>query len=55
METDHLVLDVSEVGHQARSLLPTKRHTVSLVGRIYDPLGFLSPIVIRLKSVSRIV
>ena len=50
VETDHFVLDVSEVGHQARSLSPTKRNIVSLVGRIYDPLGFLSPVVIRLKS-----
>ena len=49
-ETDHFILDVSEVGHHASSLTPTKRHTVSLVGRIYDPLGFLSPVVIRLKS-----
>ena len=49
-ETDHFILDVSEVGHQASSLTPTKRHIVSLVGRIYDPLGFLSPVVIRLKS-----
>ena len=50
VETDHFILDVSEVGRQARSLSPTKRHIVSLVGRIYDPLGFLSPVVIRLKS-----
>lgn len=50
METDHFVFDLSEVGRQARSLSPTKRHIVSLVGRIYDPLGFLSPVVIRLKS-----
>ena len=50
METDHLVLDVSEVGLQARSLPPTKRCIVSLDTRIYDPLGFLSPVVVRLKS-----
>ena len=50
MKTDHFVLDVSEVSHQARSLSPTKRNIVSLVGRIYDPLGFLSPVAIRLKS-----
>lgn len=49
METDHLILDVREVGRQAGSLSATKRHIVSLVGRIYDPLGFLSPVVIRLK------
>ena len=34
METDHFMLDVSEVGHQARSLSPTKKHIVSFVGRI---------------------
>ena len=45
METDHFVLDVSEVGRQARSLSPTKRNIVSLVGGIYDPLGFLSPVL----------
>lgn len=50
VKTDHFILDVSEVGRQARKLVPTKRHIVSLVGRIYDPLGFLSPVVIRLKS-----
>ena len=49
VETDHFVLDVSEVGCQARSLSPTKRNIVSIVGRIYDPLGFLSPVLIRLK------
>ena len=51
-ETDHFILDVSEVDHQASSLTPAKRHNiiVSPVGRIYDPLGFLTPVVIRLKS-----
>ena len=34
----HLVLDVSEVSHQARSLSPMKRW---LVRRVYDPLGFI--------------
>ena len=31
------------------SLEPTKRHLVSVIGRFYDPMGFLSPIVIRFK------
>ena len=48
--TDHFILDVSEVGRQARNFSPTKRYIVSLAGRIYDPLGFLSPVVIQLKS-----
>ena len=46
VETDHFEFDLSEVGRQARSLSPTKRHIVSLIWRIYDPLGFLSPVVI---------
>ncbi len=49
VETDHFILDVSEIARQARSLTPTKRHVMSIAGRIYDPLGFLSPVVIRLK------
>ena len=44
LETDDFILDVSEVGQQAKHLSPTKRHIVGLVGRIYDPLEFLSPV-----------
>ena len=29
---------------------PTKRNVISLTGRIYDPLGFLSPVTIRFKT-----
>ena len=46
---DHLVIDVSNVAHLARELEPTKRHIVSVVGRFYDPLGFISPVVIQFK------
>ena len=49
LETDDLILDVIEIGQQAKRLSPTKRHIVSLVGRIFDPLGFLSPVVVQLK------
>ena len=50
VETDHFGLDISKFSHQARSLSPTKWHIVSLVGKIYDPLDFLSPVLIRVKS-----
>ena len=33
----------------ATELEPTKRRLVSIVGRFYDPMGLLSPIVIRFK------
>ena len=33
----------------ATSLEPTKRSVVSLVGRFYDPLEFLAPVVICFK------
>ena len=49
VDTDRFVMDVSDIGHLAKGLEPTKRNIVSLVGRIYDPLGFLAPAVIRLK------
>ena len=28
---------------------PTKRNVISLIGKFYDPLGFLAPIVVRYK------
>ena len=33
----------------ARSLEPTKRNIVSLVGKFYDPLGILAPVVVKFK------
>ena len=33
----------------ADNLQPTKRNLVSLIGRFYDPLGFLAPITIKFK------
>ena len=34
------------VTHLAENLTLTNRNFVSLVGRFYDPLGFLSPVII---------
>ena len=39
----------SGIARLATELDPTKRKIVSLVGRFYDPFGYLSPITIRLK------
>ena len=44
-----LAFDVLTVATAAKDLVPTKRNIVSVVGRFYDPLGILSPIVIQFK------
>ena len=46
---DTLVFDLSNLAEAACNLQPTKRNVISLVGRIYDPLGFLAPVTIRYK------
>jgi len=33
----------------AESAKPTKRGIVSAIGKLYDPIGFLSPLVIKFK------
>ena len=47
--SDCLVFDISELAQVATNLLPTKRNLVSLIGKFYDPLGFLAPVTIRFK------
>ena len=48
-ESDQFIFDVSILARLACDLQPTKRNLVSLIGRFYDPLGFLSPVVIQFK------
>ena len=43
-ESDQLIFDVANL---ANHRCPTKRNLVSLIGKFYDPLGFLSPGIIR--------
>ena len=47
--SDSLVFDFSELARAAADLQPTKRNLVSLVGRFYDPLGYLAPVTIKFK------
>ena len=49
VDNDQLRFGFVSIAHQARQLEPTKRNIVSIVGHFYDPLGFLSPIVIHFK------
>ena len=41
-DSDLLIFDLSAAAHD---LQPTKRNVVSLIGRFYDPLRFISPIL----------
>ena len=47
--SDRLIFDFREIAKVARDLSPTKRNVISVIGRFYDPLGFLTPITICFK------
>ena len=49
ISSDQIVFSFGELAEQARALEPTKRNVISLIGRFYDPLGFLAPIVVSYK------
>ena len=49
MSSDCFILSIQDIAHLANQIEPTKRHIVSVIGRIYDPLGYLSPVVVRFK------
>ena len=46
---DHITFDFDSTSQLASKLEPTKRNVVSIVGKFYDPLGFMAPIVIPFK------
>ena len=48
-DSDQLVFDIADVAQLAITLKPTKRNVVSIMGRFYDPLGFLAPLIIKFK------
>lgn len=49
MAEDEFVFSFHEVPELAQKLLPSKRIVVSVIGKFYDPLGFLSPIIVKYK------
>ena len=49
VSSDQIIFSFGELAEQARALEPTKRNVISLIGRFYDPIGFLAPIVVRYK------
>ena len=46
---DQLVFSLEAMLEASTTAEPTKRVIISLIGRIYDPLGFLSPVTVRFK------
>ena len=47
--SDMLLFDISAMVNSLQTLEPTKRSIVGVASRFYDPLGFLSPVIIMLK------
>lgn len=47
--TDELTLSMREIALVAQGTTPSKRHVVSTVSRVYDPLGILAPVLISFK------
>ena len=44
-----LEFDIRPIAASLQALQPTKRNIISFASRFYDPLGFLSPVIITLK------
>ena len=49
VQLDQLVFEFSGIASAAALLMLTKRNVISIIGRFYDPLGFISPVTIRFK------
>ena len=44
-----MIIDLMPVFREAEAIEPTKRKLISVICKIYDPMGFISPVVIRFK------
>ena len=49
VNADQIVFVLDEVAEESKRLEPTKRNVIHLIGKFYDPIGYLAPIVIRYK------
>ena len=49
MNEEQLVFRIRHLAQAAQSSRPTKRNVISVLSTIYDPMGILSPFVIRFK------
>ena len=48
--SDVLEFDIRGVAQSLQTLEPTKRNIIGFASKFYDPLGFLSPVIITLKT-----
>ena len=48
---DEMLMDMHLIVEKALSSTPTKRHVLAVICSIYDPLGFLQPIIVSLKII----
>jgi hypothetical protein len=49
-QEDRLYFRVADIAEAAATTEPTKRNVISIVGKFYDPLGFVAPVIIRFKK-----
>ena len=49
IERDKIKFDFGSVIDAARKLKPTKRNVLSVLSRIFDPLGIISPVLVSMK------
>ena len=48
-QRDVISLKISEIFKEAVNIVPTKRNILSIIASVYDPVGYLQPLVIMLK------
>ena len=49
IEKDELIVGIPEVVNEDSDMIVTKRYVVHTVGKFFDPIGVLSPVVVRFK------
>ena len=49
IKSDELVTDLQPILREAENIEPTKRNIISIVSKIYDPMGLISPVVVTFK------
>ena len=48
-QSDQLIFDLSAIDEAEFAVIPTKRSVISFISRFYDPIGFMSLVLIRFK------